>query len=84
MDNTFLQGRITATKALIIIYEDAVTALVGGQVQQYTLDTGQDRQTVLKADIPKLNAQIDGLYNRLCTLQARLDGSGVLLVRPKW
>ena len=82
MDNTFLQEQITATKALIVAYQAAVLALVGGQVQQYTLDTGQDRQTVLKADIPKLNAQIDGLYNRLCTLQTRLDGSGVTIVRP--
>lgn len=84
MTNAFIQARIDATQALIVAYEAAVTALVGGQVQQYTLDTGQDRQTVLKADIPKLNAQIDGLYNRCATLQARLDGSGTVTARPAW
>ena len=84
MDATFLQERITATKALIVVYEDALTALVSGGVQRYTLDTGQSRQDVLKADIPTLNEQLNTLYNRLCTFQARLDGSGSGIVRPKW
>lgn len=82
MDDTFLQDRITATKALIIAYETAVTALTTGQVQEYTLDTGQDRQRVVKADISRLNEALDGLYNRLCTMQARLNGSGAVIARP--
>ena len=84
MDIAFLQERITKTKALIVAYEDAVTALVTNGVQRYTLDTGQSRQDVTKIDVPKLNTQIDGLYNRLCTLQARLDGSGSGIARPAW
>ena len=43
MDAAFLQARIDATKAQIIAYEDAATALAGGGVQSYTLDTGQTR-----------------------------------------
>ena len=82
MDTAFLQDRITATKALIIVYEEAVTALVTNGVQRYTLDTGQSRQDVTKIDVPDLNKQIDGLYNRLATQQARLNGSGVTIVRP--
>lgn len=84
MANTFLQERIAATKALIIVYEDAVTALVTGGVQRYELDTGQSVQRVTKIDVPKLNAQLDGLYNRLATQEARLNGSGVVTVRPAW
>ena len=82
MDRTFLQARIDATKLLIVAYEDAVTALVSGQVQEYTLDTGQDRQSVTKINLTQANKALDGLYNRLCTLQARLDGSGATIVRP--
>lgn len=82
MANTFLQERIAATEALIVVYEDALTALVTGGIQRYNLDTGQTRQDVTKIDVPKLNAQLDGLYNRLATQQARLDGSGVTIVRP--
>ena len=71
MDAEFLQGRIDATKAQIIAYEDAITALTSGGVQSYTLDTGQSRQTVTRLELSTLNNALDGLYNRLVTLQAR-------------
>lgn len=83
MDSEFLQQRIDATKALIVAYEDAVTALVSGGVQTYTLDTGQSRQTVTRLELATLNRNIDSLYNRLATLQARLNG-GSVTVRPAW
>lgn len=83
MDSEFLQQRIDATKALIVAYEDAVTALVDGGVQTYTLDTGQSRQTVTRLELATLNRNIDSLYNRLATLQARLNG-GSVTVRPAW
>lgn len=84
MDSTFLQSRIDATKAQIIAYEDAVTALVGGGVQSYTLDTGQSRQTVTRLDLHTMQNKIDSLYNRLSTLEARLNGSGTVTARPAW
>ena len=80
--DTFLQERIAATKALIVVYEGALTALVTNGVQSYDLDTGQSVQRVTKINVPKLNAQLDGLYNRLATQQTRLNGSGVVIVRP--
>lgn len=83
MDSEFLQQRIDATKALIAAYEDAATALVSGGVQSYTIDTGQTRQTVTQVDLAALNRNIDSLYNRLATLQARLKG-GSVNVRPAW
>ena len=84
MDNTFLIARIAATKAQIVAYEDAALALAQGGVQYYLLDTGQTRQTVTKFDLKNLEATIDSLYNRCATLEARLNGSGVLTVRPAW
>jgi len=82
--DTFLQERIAKTKALIVIYEDALTAIVTKGVQRYTLDTGQSVQTVTKIDVKDLNDSLDSLYNRLATQEARLDGSGVVTVRPAW
>lgn len=82
-DDAFLQARITATEALIVAYEDAVTALVSGGVQTYTLDTGQSTQTVTRLQLSTLNRNIDSLYNRLATLQARLNGGSVNM-RPGW
>lgn len=84
MDSTFIQDRIDATKALIVAYEDAVSSLVSGEISEYTLDTGQSRQTVKKHDIDKLNLAIDGLYNRCATLESRLNGGGVVHMRPAW
>ena len=83
MDRAFIQDRITATKAQIVAYENAATALAAG-VQSYTLDTGQSRQTVTKLDISALQKTIDSLYNRCATLEARLNGSGTVTTRPAW
>lgn len=83
MDVAFIQARIDATKAQIIAYEDAATALAGG-VQSYTLDTGQTRQTVTKLDLSAIQRTIDSLYNRCATLEARLNGSGTITARPAW
>ena len=81
MDNTYLTDRIAKTKVLIEAYEDASTALASG-VQSYTLDTGQSRQTVTKLDLKDLNSMLDSLYNRLCVMEARLNGSGTTIARP--
>ena len=83
MDAAFIQARIDATKTQIVAYEDAATALAAG-VQSYTLDTGQTRQTVTKLDMRGLQLAIDQLYNRCATLEARLNGSGTVTVRPAW
>jgi len=84
VDGTFLQERIDKIKALIVVYEDALTALITGGAQSYTIDTGQTRQTVTKFDAPALRTTLEGLYNQLATLQARSTGSGVVHVSPGW
>lgn len=84
MDRSFISDRITTTKSLIIAYENAIAALgTQGGVQSYTLDSGQSRQTVTRADLPRLNAMVDSLENRLATLEARLYGGGTL-AGPDW
>lgn len=83
MDRAFLQARIDATKAQIVAYEGAATALAAG-VQSYTFDSGQTRQTVTKLDLSSIQRTIDGLYNRCATLEARLNGTGTLQGVPGW
>lgn len=81
--NNFLDDRIAVTRALIIAHEDALLALgQNGGVISYTLDTGQDRQTVTRAEIPAINSTLDSLYNRLAILEARATGNGVTALRP--
>ena len=84
MDATFLQDRIDKIKAIILLYEDAITAVITNGMESYTLDTGQSRQTVTKLDIDKLEEALDKLLNRLDVLQQQLDGNGTSIVRPAW
>lgn len=84
MDRTFLQARITATKAQIIAYETAIDAIVAGGIQAYDIDTGQTVQKVTKLNLAATQRTLDSLDNRLATMQARLDGSGVVTGRPGW
>jgi len=82
MDNTFLQARIDATKIAIVAIEDAVLALApNGGINEYTLDTGQTRTRVTRQNITELNRMLDSMYNRLVTLEARLNGSGSVIMR---
>ena len=80
--STFMQERITATKALIVAHEDALLALGNGGVQSYQLDTGQSDQRVTKMDVKDLQTTVDSLYNTLATLEARCTGNGVIIGRP--
>lgn len=84
MDSDYLRERIAKTKAIIDEYEDAILQLSSGGVQSYSLNTSQTTQTVTKFDVARLQGSLDGLYNRLATLQARLDGSGVIIAGPAW
>lgn len=78
----FWVDQITATQNKIVAYNNAIDALTIGGVQSYTLDTGQSRTTVSKFDLKDLNDAVDGLLNRLATLEARVYGCGVVIARP--
>lgn len=84
MDATFLQEQIDQIKAIITAYNATILALTIGQNSQYTLDTGQTRQTVTKLDLDKLREDRQSYMNELATLDARLNGSGSLTVTPAW
>ena len=81
---SFLQDRVIKIQNQIIAYEDAITALVSGGVQEYSLDSGQTKQKVTRLDVKSMQDALDTLYNRLTTLQARLSGSGSVTGRPSW
>lgn len=83
MDRAFIQARIDATKLQIVAYENASLALGTNNVQSYTLDTGQSRQTVTRADLIAIQNTIASLYNQCATLEARLNGNGGIGV-PAW
>ncbi len=75
-DSTWLDARIAAVEAQIIAYEEAILALGTDNMQSYTLDTGQSRQTVTRANMSELKNILAGLENKRSTLLVRRNGSG--------
>lgn len=82
--DTYILARIESIKASLTAAQDAELSLLAGTIQSYTIDTGQDRQTVTKHNITELRNYIDALLNQLVTLEARLCGTGVMNLRPAW
>lgn len=81
-DFKWIGDRVAQTKFMIIVYENAITALAGG-AQSYQLDTGQTRQLVSKAQLGSLQLTLTRLEARLATLQMRF-GRARFNVRPGW
>ena len=82
-DTAFWEARLAAKKAAIVAYEAAITAVAGG-AQSYSLDTGQTRQVVTKANITEMRNMVAQLESDISTLQQRLYGCGRTYVRPGW
>lgn len=82
-DREWVEARITKTKTLIVAYEDALLALAGG-AQMYSLDTGQTRQTVTKANVASMKSILTELEERLSMLQGRLNGTNTIHVVPRF
>lgn len=81
-ETEWLKERVAATKALIVKYEEAIDAVSTG-VQSYSLDTGQTRQVVSKAQLGSLQLTLQRLETRLAAYQQRLCGAQTY-VRPGW
>jgi pyridoxine 5'-phosphate synthase PdxJ len=77
----WLEARVVATKAAIEATEAALIALASG-AQSYTLDTGQTRQVVQKADVASLRLNLQALYNLLQWQETQLCGTGAVRVIP--
>jgi hypothetical protein len=82
-DRAFWQGRLDKKKEQLAAYDDAITALAGG-AQTYSLDTGQTRQVVTKANLTEMRNMIAHLETEIATLQNRLGGCSTFQVRPGW
>lgn len=82
-DATWLQQRIADKKALLVQLETAVANVVLTG-QNYSIDTGQTRQTVTRAGLTETRNFIAQLETEISTLQQRLNGCGRFYVRPGW
>jgi hypothetical protein len=83
MDTEFIQSQIEQIKALITNINAAMLALSLGRVKSFSINTGQTQESVTEQDIGYLQGVVDGLYNQLAVLEARLYGGAVSGV-PGW
>lgn len=73
-DDQYWLDRIAKVKALIDAYDAALLAVGTNQEQQYSLDTGQTRIMVTKANLATIRDTRRELLDELDELQARCRG----------
>ena len=67
--------------------EQAVAALTaslkdGNGIQSYTIDTGQDKQTVTRADLSSLRSVIYNLQKEIAAMEMQLYGNAPRIIQP--
>ena len=67
----FWRDELQNARTLLVKVEQAIFALSSG-VQEYTIDTGQTRQTVKRSDLDQLRAQRNDLLGQIAALESRL------------
>ena len=67
-------------KAILYFTQEALSS---GGVQEYTIDTGQDRQTVKRSDLSSLYVRQKELLNTISILETRVrPAGGAVRVQP--
>ena len=67
-----IAARIAALKVQLLATDNAITAVLSGQ--HYSLDTGQSRQTVTRANLTELRNLRAELYTQITEWTALYDG----------
>ena len=84
----FWEDELNNTRRLLYEIEKAILyftqeALSSGGVQEYTIDTGQDRQTVKRSDLSSLYIRHTELLNTMSILETRVrPAGGAVRVQP--
>jgi len=70
-NTVWLEQRLAKTETMIVAYEDAILAIADG-AQSYTLDTGQTRRTVTRAELEQLKSTLTELESRRDSIRGQL------------
>ena len=85
----FWQDELNNAQRLLYEIEKAILyftqeALSSGGVQEYTIDTGQDRQTVKRSDLSSLYIRHKELLNTISILETRVRPTGGAVRVQPW
>lgn len=72
----FWTDELKNCRILLNKLDTAIAGLLSDGIAEYTLDTGQDRQTVKRFDLPMLYARRDALLCQIQVLESRLQIGG--------
>lgn len=85
----FWEDELNNARRLLYEIEKAILyftqeALSSGGVQEYTIDTGQDRQTVKRSDLSSLYVRQKELLNTISILETRVRPTGGAVRVQPW
>ena len=85
----FWEDELSNARRLLYEIEKAILyftqeALSSGGVQEYTIDTGQDRQTVKRSDLSSLYVRQKELLNTISILETRVRPTGGAVRVQPW
>lgn len=85
----FWEDELNNARRLLYEIEKAILyftqeALSSGGVQEYTIDTGQDRQTVKRSDLSSLYVRQKELLNIISILETRVRPTGGAVRVQPW
>lgn len=77
----FWKDELNNTRRLLYEIEKAILyftqqSIAAGGVQEYTIDTGQNRQTVKRSDLSSLYIRQKELLNQIAILESRVRSTG--------
>lgn len=75
----FNEDRLASVQAQITALESAIIAITTNGAQSYTLDTGQSRTTVTKANLSDIIISYEQLIILYNSLNTRIEGKQLIL-----
>jgi len=86
--NKFWLDELNNSKIILYELDKAIYALTKKEIRQYTINTGQDSQTVSRQDLPQLYQRRDDMLKQIIHLENRLglnkQGDSIIQVVPVW
>ena len=84
----FWKDELSNSRILLFELDKAIQALTKKEIRQYTINTGQDAQTVTRQDLPQLYVRRAELIKQIAELETELGmkepEAGFIQVTPKW
>lgn len=77
MDATDTQNALTNARAQLAQLNEDIAALEDATIRNYSVDTQQTIQSARRHELADMYKSVGVLENRIATLCARLNGSGV-------